>query len=400
MEWYDFGLYGVLAATLGRLFFPEGNAMAGLLSVYGVFAAGYIARVAGGTVFGHIGDRFGRRRALLISALVMALATFATGCLPTYETIGLLAPVLFTIFRLFQGLSVGGEFTTSLSYAIENAPPRRRALQGSSTALSATAGILLGSGTGNLLFSLFTSEQILEWAWRIPFLLSLPMGIVIAVLRRVLPADAPDGKASHKPAPCVQVVREHPGLIIRGALLGWGSSVGFYLSAVFLSSFLAAGKYLDEKNAHLMQTFAISVFLVFTPLSGFLADAFGRKKLVLTSLIGCAFFVFPMFEALLRGNEAVDFAMTGIFSFLLALGFAPFQVWLAEQFPASLRTSGLGISYNVAAGVLGGTTPLLATVLVDFSGSSMAPAALVVVSSLASAAIALTMRETANEELR
>jgi MHS family proline/betaine transporter-like MFS transporter len=115
MEWYDFGLYGVLAATLGKLFFSDSGGFMGLLSVYGVFAAGYLARVAGGTILGHIGDRFGRRRALLLSALVMALATFLVGCLPTIQTIGIAAPVLFTFFRLLQGLSVGGEFTTSLS---------------------------------------------------------------------------------------------------------------------------------------------------------------------------------------------------------------------------------------------------------------------------------------------
>lgn len=400
MEWYDFGLYGVLAATLGRLFFPDGDAFVGLLSVYGVFAAGYVARVAGGSLFGHIGDRFGRRRALLISALVMALATFAVGCLPTYGMIGVLAPVLFTIFRLFQGLSVGGEFTASLSYTIENAPQSRRAFQGSWAAMSATGGILLGSGTGNLLFSLFTNEQILEWAWRIPFLLSLPMGVVIAVLRRVLPADAPVAEVHQKSSPFVRVVREHPGLIFRGALLGWGSAVAFYLSAVFLSSFLVTEKYLDQKNAHLVQTFAISVFFVFTPLSGFLADFFGRKKLVLISLIASVVFAFPMFAALARGNGAVDFLVMGIFSFFLAMGFAPYQVWLAEQFPSHLRTSGLGISYNVAAGVLGGTTPLVATALVQFSGSPMAPAALVLVSSLTSMVIAFTFKETANEELR
>jgi MHS family proline/betaine transporter-like MFS transporter len=142
------------------------------------------------------------------------------------------------------------------------------------------------------------------------------------------------------------------------------------------------------------------VFFVFTPLSGFLADFFGRKKLVLISLIASVFFAFPMFAALARGNRAVDFLVIGIFSFFLAMGFAPFQVWLAEQFPSYLRTSGLGISYNVAAGVLGGTTPLLATALVQFSGSPMAPAALIVVSSLTSMVIAFTMKETANEELR
>ena len=198
---------------------------------------------------------------MLISAHVMALTTFAVRCLPTYEMIGVLAPVLVTVFRLFQGLSVGGEFTTSLSYTIENAPQNRRAFQGSWAAMSATGGILLGSGTGNLLFLLFTTEQILEWAWRIPFLLSLPMGILIPVLRRVMRADAPVDEIHKKSPPFVRVVRAHPGLIFRGALLGWGSAVAFYLSAVFLSSFLVTEKYLDQKMPTLCKHLRSRCFL-------------------------------------------------------------------------------------------------------------------------------------------
>jgi MHS family proline/betaine transporter-like MFS transporter len=399
MEWYDFGLYGVLAATLGRLFFPEADGFIGLLSVYGVFAAGYVARIAGGTLFGHIGDRFGRRRALLLSALVMALATFLVGCLPTYATFGVLAPVLFTILRLLQGLSVGGEFTTSLSYMIEHAPEGRRAFQGSFASMSATSGILLGSATGNLIFSLFTTEQILEWAWRIPFLLSLPMGIVILILRRVLPADMPNEEEHHTSSPFVRVVREHPALIVRGILLGWGPTVTFYLMAVFLSSFLATGHYLNQKTALLAQTLAIAVIITFTPVAGFLADFLGRKKSVLISSLACLALAYPLFIIIERGNLTLDFIAIGAFAILLAIGFSPYQVWLAEQFPSSLRTSGLGISYNGAVGVFGGTTPLLATALVQISGNPIAPAALIVLSSLATIGAALLMKETAREPL-
>jgi MHS family proline/betaine transporter-like MFS transporter len=226
------------------------------------------------------------------------------------------------------------------------------------------------------------------------------MGILIAVLRRVLPADATVDEVHKKSSPFVRVVREHPGLIFRGALLGWGSAVAFYLSAVFLSSFLVTEKYLDQKKcaacANIYElgvlcfhaTLLFSGVFVWPQKTGF--DLFDCERV----------FAFPMFPALARENEAVDFLVIGVFSFFLAMGFAPFQVWLAEQFPSYLRTSGLDISYNVAAGVLGGTTPLVATALVQFSGSPMAPAALIVVSSLTSMVIAFTMKETANEELR
>lgn len=399
MEWYDFGLYGVLAATLGKLFFPEGNGFVALLSVYGVFAAGYIARLAGGTVLGHIGDRFGRRRALLISVLVMAVATFLVGCLPTYATLGVFAPVLFTVFRLLQGVSVGGEFTTSLSYMVEHAPENHRAFQGSFASLSATSGILLGSATGNLLFSIFTTEQILAWAWRLPFLISLPMGIGIAVLRRVLPVDQPPQAAKKQPSPLVRVVREYPLLLVRGTLLGWGVTVAFYVSAVFLSSFLATGHFMDQKTALQAQTLAIAVIIIFTPLSGLLADHFGRKKIVLLTALASMTLAFPFFLALVSGGLVVDFLAIGVFSMWIGLGFSPYQVWLAEQFPASLRASGLGIAYNTCAGILGGTTPLVATALVQFSGSRIAPAGLVVVSALTTLGVALYMKETKGRPL-
>jgi len=399
MEWYDFGLYGVLAATLGKLFFSDSGGFMGLLSVYGVFAAGYLARVAGGTILGHIGDRFGRRRALLLSALVMALATFLVGCLPTIQTIGIAAPVLFTIFRLLQGLSVGGEFTTSLSYLIEHAPSNRRAFHGSFAAMSATAGLLLGSATGNILFSVFTSEEILEWAWRIPFLLSLPLGIVIGVLRRVLPADAPLEPACKAPSPVVRVLKEHPCLLIRGALLGWGSAASFYLVAVFLSSYLATERYLDQKSALATQTLAVALIMIAMPVSGLLADLFGRKKMVLVSSTACLGFAFPFFVMLEKGGWEGDFLATGFFAILVAVGFTPYQIWIAEQFPFDLRGSGLGISYNIAAGFFGGTTPLVATALIQFSGYPVAPAALVVVTSLATISTAWTLKDTTRKAL-
>lgn len=399
MEWYDFGLYGVLAATLGKLFFSDGAGFAGLLAVYGVFAAGYLARVAGGTILGHIGDRFGRRRALLLSALVMALATCLVGCLPTFQTIGIAAPLLFTIFRLLQGLSVGGEFTTSISYLIEHAPSNRRAFHGSFAAMSATTGLLLGSGTGNLLFSIFTPEEILDWAWRIPFLLSLPMGLLIAVMRRVLPKDTPAENSSNAPSPVVRVLKEHPALVAKAALLGWGSAASFYLIAVFLSSYLATEHYLDEKSALAVQTFAIAMVIIVMPLAGLMADFFGRKKMVLISSIVCTALALPLFLVLKHGGGSMDFLAVGVFSILVAVGFTPYQVWIAELFPFELRGSGLGISYNIAAGVFGGTTPLIATALVQFSGNPSAPAALIAMSCLITIGAAWSLKDTTSKTI-
>lgn len=402
MEWYDFALYGVLAATLGELFFPHGNRLLALLSVFGVFAAGYVMRILGGAWFGHVGDRLGRRRGLLLSTVAMAVATSLVGCLPTYASVGIAAPLLFTLLRLVQGLSVGGEFTTSLTYLVEHAPPRRRGLQGSFASLTAGAGILLGSAVGNALFALFSTEQVLAWAWRLPFLLSVPLGLSLALLRAALPDDAPSSPA-HAAAPAVgagtspvwRVLREHPGEILRGALLGFGPNAAFYAIAVFLASFLATEKILPESSALSLQTASIAFMVVLTPLAGHLGDRFGRKPMVVAGLAGCLVAAVPLLMLLRDGSDTRDLWAELVFSGFVVATLSPYQVWLAERFPRELRVSGLGLAYNGAAGLLGGTTPLVCAALAEVTGSALAPGAYVAFACLVSLVIALRTGETA-----
>jgi MHS family proline/betaine transporter-like MFS transporter len=401
MEWYDFALYGILASTLGELFFPHGTRLLALLSVFGVFAAGYVMRLVGGAAFGHIADHVGRRRALLLSAVAMASATTAVGCLPTYAALGIAAPILFTALRLVQGLSVGGEFTTSISYLIEHAPPHRRALQGSLASLTAGAGILLGSAIGNALFALFSTEQVLAWAWRIPFVLSVPLGVSLAVLRSTLPADAAPGErtAADRRSPVWTVLRSRPADLVRGALLGWGPNTAFYTVAVFLGSFLATEHLLPERSALGLQTASIALMVVLTPVAGFLADLVGRRAMVIMSTAGCLAFAWPLLAILRDADPTNDLIAEFAFCTLIVAGLAPYQVWLAERFPRSLRGSGLGIAYNGAAGILGGTTPLACAALVELTGNPVAPAAYVAFAALVSLVIAARTPDTAHAPL-
>jgi len=414
MEWYDFALYGVLAATLGELFFPHGSRLVALLSVFGVFAAGYVMRLAGGALFGHVGDRLGRRRALLISAVAMAVATSLVGCLPTYATAGILAPILFTVLRLVQGLSVGGEFTTSITYLVEHAPPGRRALQGSFAGLTAGAGILLGSAIGSALFGLYTPQQVLDGAWRLPFLLSVPLGLSLALLRSTLPDDAPAAAASvtaratsaatgeaggAASSPVWRVLRTHPGEILRGALLGFGPNAAFYAIAVFLASFLATEHILPESSALGLETASIALIVILTPLAGFLADRLGRRPMVIAGTAGAALFAIPLFHLLHDAGPTGDLAAELVFASLVVLSLAPYQVWLAERFPRDLRASGLGLAYNGAAGILGGTTPLVCAALVEATGSELAPGAYVAFACVTSLVVALRTGETGNAPL-
>jgi MHS family proline/betaine transporter-like MFS transporter len=184
LEWYDFAIYGYFAATIGRQFFPNEDAVAQLLSAFGVFAIGYLMRPLGGVLVGHIGDTFGRRAALTFSVVAMAIPTFLMGLLPGYQTIGVLAPIGLTLLRVVQGLSVGGEYTGSMVFLVEQAPEGRRGLMGALGASGSTAGILLGSAVGATFAASMSTAALDAWGWRIPFLLGLLVGIAGYIFRR------------------------------------------------------------------------------------------------------------------------------------------------------------------------------------------------------------------------
>ena len=403
MEWYDFALYGVMASTLGKLFFPQENQLASIISVFGVFAAGYIMRLGGGAFFGHLADHYGRRGALIASASVMAIITALVGLLPSYSSLGIAAPLLLVILRLIQGLSTGGEFITSVTYLVENAPSHRRALIGSMGMASASGGILLGSGAGTVLFSIFTKDQILDWAWRLPFLASIPMGLSIAVLRSSLPQEEnhETHTSSHpRRSSVLHVLLEHPWALIRGAFGGWASQAGFYTLAIFMSSYLTTGKIFTEPVALGLQTTALCAAICIAPLSGFLSDKFGRKPIALTSLVGMMLCAYPLYAVVNLGNNTLALIALVGFMVFVAFGGVSYQIWLAEVFPRTLRATGLGIAYNIAAGILGGTTPILCVTLIEMTKNRMAPAALLIVASVVSMIFLLLQRETGNRPLK
>ena len=236
LEWYDFAIYGYFAAAIGRHFFPHQDPVAQLLSSFGVFAVGYLMRPVGGALIGHIGDRFGRRRALIFSVAAMAISTFLVALLPGYATIGLAAPVTLTLLRMVQGLSVGGEYTCSMVFLIEHAPQRRRGLMGSLAPCAASGGILLGSALGACFAAAMPTETLNAWGWRIPFLFGLVVGIAGYVLRRHMQETVVAERG--KRAPIFETLHDHWRVVLRIAGLSAFLSVSFYLSFVYLVSWL------------------------------------------------------------------------------------------------------------------------------------------------------------------
>src|SRR5262245_7236136 len=235
LEWYDFAIYGYFAAAIGSTFFPKEDAVAQILSAFGIFAIGYVMRPLGGALVGHIGDKFGRRAALTFSVTAMALPTFLVGVLPGYDVLGETAPILLTLLRMIQGLSVGGEYTTSIVFMVEQAPPGRRGMLGAIAGCGAVGGILLGSATGALVASLLPVAAMNAWGWRIPFIVGLLVGFAGYLLRRHM-REA--GLAKHERSPVLETFRSHGALLARLAGLAAFNAVGFYLTFVYLVSWL------------------------------------------------------------------------------------------------------------------------------------------------------------------
>jgi len=401
MEWYDFALYGVLAPTLGLLFFPGKDKLASTLAVFGVFAAGYVARLAGGAFFGYLADHSSRRKALIFSATTMACSTAIAGCLPVYESVGIVAPIAFLALRILQGVSTGGEFTTSVVFMVETAPPNKRGLVGSLAGMTAGLGILLGSAIGSALFSFYPVETVHAWAWRIPFLLSIPLGAAVAFLRTALPPEPETTfrRSSHHRSALLHVVKEHPIAVIGGALRGWASSAGFYIVTVFLSSYLVTSGLMSPSGALGLQTMGVATAILMMPVGGYLSDRFGRRAMVIFSTSCVLVLAWPFFMALRSENHDLSLLLLIVFAACVGLGMAPYSTWLAEERPRFLRASWMGVTYNIAAGILGGSTPLIAGLLIERFHSLMAPAVLLMVASIVTILLSLLARETSRKAL-
>lgn len=371
MEWYDFAVYGFFATVIGRLFFPATDPAVSLIASFGAFAAGFLVRPLGGLVFGRIGDLVGRQRAMLLSVLAMALPTVLMAFLPTYQTIGIAAPILLVLLRIIQGLSVGGEFTSSLIYLTEQAPPQRRAFFAVWGNWGATAGILLGSGVGLCVSRILSDEQLVSWGWRVPFVLGGLVAMTGFLVRSGLHVDVP---ASQSKSPVLDVFTHYRREVLRVALLNIGSNVAFYTAFVYAVSYIRNIDKLSESLALEINTFAMFFLLTVLPLGAWLADRFGRRPIMLLSgllLYGAAV---PLFT-LMHSDHGL-MILVGEIGFALAVGLMTGGIVAAnvELMPPAVRCTGLAFSYNAAAGIFGGTTPMVATWLISSTGNPIAPA--------------------------
>ena len=392
LEWYDFAIYGYFASEIGKQFFRQQDPVSQLLSAFGVFAVGYLMLPVGGALVGHIGDRLGRRAALTFSVTAMAIPTFLIGLLPGYATLGLLAPIALTLLRMVQGLSVGGEYTSSMVFLVERAPEGRRGLMGALASCGACGGILLGSAVGAGFAAMMSTAALESWGWRIPFLLGLVVGIAGYFLRRHVLDTVP--AEPRKRAPIVETLHDHWRIVAGFAGLSVFNAVGFYVSFVYLVSWLQTAAGIAPARALEINSISMALLLPLMIATGLLSDRIGRKPVLLVATVLGFVGAVPAFWLL--NHHSVLLAFLGQLVLVVMIGtYGGTQpTIMVEAAPAPVRCTAVALGYNICLGVIGGLTPLAATWLVSRTGDEISPAFLIMAAAAVSFATILRFRET------
>jgi metabolite-proton symporter len=368
IEWYDFFLYGTAAALVfNKLFFPTLDPLAGTLSAYGTFAVGFIARPLGAAIFGHYGDRIGRKRMLIWSLLIMGIATALIGLTPTYDQLGIWSPIMLVVLRFVQGIGVGGEWGGAVLLAVEHSGGARRGFHGSWPQMGVPGGLLLSTGVFALLNGAMPEQSFLAWGWRVPFLLSvLLVGVGLFIRLRVHESPSfekvKDSRQESR-MPLFDVFREHPREVLIGMGMRFAQNAIFYIYTVFILSY--GEKSLGySRGVMLRGVIVISIVGLFTiPLWSYLSDRIGRKPVYLTGAALSLLVIFPFFWLVERGSAFVIPAMILAMNIGHDMMYGPMAAILSELFGTRVRYTGASIVYHLTSVVSGGGAPFIATLL-------------------------------------
>lgn len=404
IEWYDFALYGFMATVLSSLFFPSESRVASLLATYGVFAAGFVMRPIGSAIFGWMGDTIGRSTTMLISVAMMALPTFLLGVLPTYATAGVLAPALLVLIRLIQGLSVGGEFSSSVTYLVETAAPDQRGLSGSWANVGSMLGMLLGSALAAAVTNFLDPEPLRDWGWRLPFLFGAVLGVVAIMLRRHLPHSehfARHEQEHGRTSPLREAFTRNRKETFQGALFASGYGALFYLTLVYLPNWLSEYTSLGLPVAMRLNTAATALMVLLIPAMAWLSDRVIRRTHLIALAIGAMALVsLPLEYWMEQGGLAAAVTAQFALAMLIAVPCGVGPATFVELFPTEDRLSGYSVAFNFGLGVVGGSTPMAATWLIGASGSSIAPAYCLLAFALLALGSVVWMKDRSREPLR
>jgi MHS family proline/betaine transporter-like MFS transporter len=396
LEWYDFAVYGFFATILAAQFFPAGDPVVSRLATFATFAVGFLMRPVGAVLFGYIGDRYGRARALVSSIAMMAIPTVLMGLLPTHAQIGVTASFLLVLLRMLQGMAVGGEFTSSIVFLAEHAPRKRRGFVASFAMFGATFGTMLGSAVGGALSGILSPEDLASWGWRAAFVSGIAVAIVGVVLRR----NMLDGPAS-PPAlsPLTLAFRDHKRAVARVFALNMGTATTYYILFVYAATWVAENTPLERAAALQVTTFTILTFLVVLPIAAWVSDRVGRKLVMGVGMAACVLLAYPLVTAMHGTNATAIAAAQMTFGALLALSMAPQPAAMCEMFPHGVRVSAVSVGYGLAYALFGGTGPLVAVWLIARTGSDVAFAWYMAGVMVLSLLVALTARDRRHEPL-
>ena len=407
MEWFDFGVYGYLAVTIGQVFFPSSNPTAQVIAAFATFTVAFLVRPLGGLVFGPLGDRYGRQKVLAFTMILMALGTFSIGLIPAYERIGIWAPVLLLLARVVQGFSTGGEYGGAATFIAEYSTDRNRGLMGSWLEFGTLGGYIAGAGTVTALHMLLSSEQMLDWGWRIPFLVAGPLGLLGLYMRMKLEetpafrAFAEEAEKREHDRPGLRALFQVHGrqlLVCMGLVLVF--NVTDYMLLTYMPSYLSVTMgYAESKGLLLI----IIVMLVMMPLNivgGVFSDRLGRRPMIIGACIALLVLAIPCLLLVGSGHDGLIFLGLMLLGLALVCFTSSMPSTLPALFYTPVRYSALSIAFNVSVSLVGGTTPLVTAWLVERTGDPLVPAYYLMGAAVIGLVTMLFVKETAGLPLR
>ncbi|RDI42163.1 MFS transporter [Falsibacillus pallidus] len=407
MEWFDFGIYSYLAVTIGKVFFSDLNDSAQLVYTFATFAVAFLVRPIGGMFFGMLGDKLGRKKILAITLVIMALSTLSIGLIPSYNSIGMAAPILLLVARLLQGFSTGGEYSGAMTFIAESTPDKKRGLMSSGLEVGTLIGYIAGSGIVTLLTFLLGPEKMLEWGWRIPFLIAAPIGLIGLYLRSNLdetPAFEAMEKAAEEEKKHVSmknILVYHWRTLLIGMILVFFYNVVDYMLLSYMPSHLTAVLGYGETKGLLLILVIMFIMIPIVLLMGHFSDRIGAKKIILSALIGLVLLSIPAFMLIGSGSNWLVFFGLMILAVFLAAFQGTMPSLLPSLFFTDVRYGGLAITYNISASLFGGTTPLVLAWMIDITANRMIPAYyLIGASAIGIIVVAYFVKETAGRSLR
>ena len=394
LEWFDFAVYGYFASDIGSQFFPREDHTARQLLAFTVFALGFVARPVGGLVLGRVGDRIGRRALLTLSIALMGGATLMLGLLPTYEQVGILAPVLLVAMRLIQGFSLGGEFTGSMVYTTEKASPLMRGIVSSSTAVGTTLGFILGSGSAWLVNAWLPTVEVSRWGWRIPFVASVSFCLLGWYVRRKITETAEGLKAAMARPPLLpSLVSDWLPIVQTFGIVGM-TNAAYYLTFTYA---VERRKSLTGEGGEvflLANTLSLVVVLLSKPLGGWVSDRFGRRRLMLLLTVATMSFIYFSLQQMLFGSPPQFIGGQLLLAVPIGMALGLQGAMVVEIFPLRTRVTSMSFAYSVTLALAGGTAPLVSTWLIERLQQPLAPSYYIIAYGIIGLAIMAPMSET------